>query len=123
MKQQEMKNNPHCIFAILEYISLPERSLKVTKVLSILALTQPFPYWMVSHSPSLSLTPSLYPSLSPSFARCKHLSTHRELFLYIYMRRLFCRLIFKKFQIFWSNYDLDLQFAFLWKTFVIVLKS
>ena len=76
----------------------PQRSLAVTKVYPILALTQPFTYWMVrwlcgslslylSLSLSLNLVlssphflllslyniyPSLSPSLSPSCALCKH---------------------------------------------------
>ena len=90
-----------------------------------------FPYQIVWISqslscflfPSLSLTLSLYPFLSPSFALCTHYSTHRKFVLYIYntnffhkmkydlkghMRPLLCRVIFESFQIFWSNYNFDL---------------
>ena len=71
----------------------------------------------LSHSPSCSLFPSLYISLSISLfcSMQKIIYTQRNVFHKInydlkgHVRPLLCRVIFKKFQIFGSNNNLDLH--------------
>ena len=102
----------------------PQRSLKVTKVHPILALTQPFPLMdgPLMLPPQIVCISLFFLTLhlilySPLFLLLSFYTTlYLSLLLYeklIYILKghikpLLCRMIFNDFQIFWSNYNLDL---------------
>ena len=96
---------------------------------SILALTQPFPYWMVRWCFTPKLCVFLFLSisilfsipLSFSYSFSISLFCSMQTFIYIlkgHMWPLLCRVIFNDIQIFWSNYNLNLFFLTL--TYVLM---